>query len=892
MKRILFIIFLVLISHNSYAQNTFIDGNSISDADIIEFEGISEPATSPSDKARMYFDVTSGTLKCSQDGGAYSDCAGTTITSINDIGDVDTTGVADGKVLKYDSGSGNWIIGDDAGAASGAPTDATYITQTANGSLTNEQALGLLSTGIMKNTTSTGVVSIAVAGTDYVAPAGNVATATALAANGTNASSGNAILGVDASGNAEGAFDVIIPTEIDTFSELDTIVADKSLVNKADGAVWSGVHDFGGATSVEIPNGTSGTTDATGEVYLDTNGDGGTNFSGNVVQIFNGSANKYLFPMDLPDAGTEDNYIIKYDATGKTVQWEVDSGAGGGISNVVEDTTPQLGGNLDVNTFSVVSTSNGDINLLPNGTGFVGIGTSAPTVMLDVNGAAKFAGSGNSYFENQNVGIGTSTPAALLHLAATADPNIVFDTGATDWYIGLDDSDNDQLIIGTGQTVGTAGALYFGTGGNIGVGTTNPSSKLVVNGSVRFSDLTNCDTIDTDANGVLSCGTDASGSGGTANILDLGDDASNESVDLIEIATTGDTNSIFSEPTADKLLITLSNNWPSADTADALSANGANCSAGSAPLGVDASGAAESCTDYEEDLSNSAGLAAAISDETGSGVVVFGTSPTIATPTLTLQDGNGAAPTTDGQIKFDRTTERLQVGDGSSTIEFYSGAHTSFTDIDTDYGAETVTANWTFNTGTLSLDGTVNVGASDIQFDGTTPKKRVFISATGGFCTTTAGCADATQAESTTNKVNYFGAAFDGATDENWQTTFTLPENYDGSTFTAAVEFTATHTASSTVTWCVQGMSITDDDVLDTAFGTAICTNDDTTATGDLQRTAESSAITFSGTPAGGDRVWIQVYRDANAAADDNNADATFLGVWLTFGIDQLSSED
>lgn len=37
---------------------------------------------------------------------------------------------------------------------------------------------------------------------------GNASTATALSANGTNASAGNAILGVDASGNAEGAFDV------------------------------------------------------------------------------------------------------------------------------------------------------------------------------------------------------------------------------------------------------------------------------------------------------------------------------------------------------------------------------------------------------------------------------------------------------------------------------------------------------------------------------------------------------------------------------------------------------------------------------------------------------------------------------------------------------------
>jgi hypothetical protein len=46
---------------------------------------------------------------------------------------------------------------------SGAPTTATYITQTADGTLSNEQALGALATGILKNTTTTGVLSIAVA---------------------------------------------------------------------------------------------------------------------------------------------------------------------------------------------------------------------------------------------------------------------------------------------------------------------------------------------------------------------------------------------------------------------------------------------------------------------------------------------------------------------------------------------------------------------------------------------------------------------------------------------------------------------------------------------------------------------------------------------------------
>ena len=72
----------------------------------------------------------------------------------------------------------------------------------------------------------------------------------------------------------------------------------------------------------------------------------------------------------------------------------------------------------------------------------------------------------------------------------------------------------------------------------------------------------------------------------------------------------------------------------------------------------------------EGDIDASSELANIMDDETGSGALVFGTSPTIATPTLTLQDGNGAAPTTDGQIKYDRTLESLQVGDGTATSQF------------------------------------------------------------------------------------------------------------------------------------------------------------------------------------------------------------------------------
>lgn len=51
-------------------------------------------------------------------------------------------------------------------------------------------------------------------------------------------------------------------------------------------------------------------------------------------------------------------------------------GTGGGapgIYDVVEDTSPQLGGNLDVNGRKIVSVSNGDINIMPNGTGEINL---------------------------------------------------------------------------------------------------------------------------------------------------------------------------------------------------------------------------------------------------------------------------------------------------------------------------------------------------------------------------------------------------------------------------------------------------------------------------------------------------------------------------------------
>jgi hypothetical protein len=112
----------------------------------------------------------------------------------------------------------------------------------------------------------------------------------------------------------------------------------------------------------------------------------------------------------------------------------------GKLANVVEDTTPQLGGNLDVNTNSIVSVSNGNIAITPNGTGSVVIdGLSHPQADGSAGQFLKTDGSGNLSFDT------VSTAATVL----TTQGDILYRDGS-----GL-----QRLGAGTaGQVLQTGGA--------------------------------------------------------------------------------------------------------------------------------------------------------------------------------------------------------------------------------------------------------------------------------------------------------------------------------------------------------------------------------------------------------------------------------------------------
>ncbi len=127
-------------------------------------------------------------------------------------------------------------------------------------------------------------------------------------------------------------------------------------------------------------------------------------------------------------------------------------GSGGGLSNIVEDTTPQLGGNLDVQASEInTSTVNGNIKLNPNGSGVVEVkgdgGSNDGTIQLNC--------SQNSH------GVKIKSPAhsAAASYTLTLPPN----DGAVDQILGTDGNGVLNWVDQSGgiEGISTTGVSHF-----------------------------------------------------------------------------------------------------------------------------------------------------------------------------------------------------------------------------------------------------------------------------------------------------------------------------------------------------------------------------------------------------------------------------------------------
>lgn len=143
---------------------------------------------------------------------------------------------------------------------------------------------------------------------------------------------------------------------------------------------------------------------------------------------------------------------------------------------------------------------------------------------------------------------------------------------------------------------------------------------------------------------------------------------------------------------------------------------------------------------------------------------------------------------------------------------------------------------------------------------------------------TTSGAASGTT-ETTSNKVMLATLDFDPDADEFAQFMVPMPESWDEGTVTAKFLWTAGATGD--VIWSMQAVAISNDDPLDAAFGAAQSVTDSVTAADDLMISDETAAITIGGSPAAGDLVVFQVYRDADNVSDTLAADAKLIAVRL-----------
>jgi hypothetical protein len=173
---------------------------------------------------------------------------------------------------------------------------------------------------------------------------------------------------------------------------------------------------------------------------------------------------------------------------------------------------------------------------------------------------------------------------------------------------------------------------------------------------------------------------------------------------------------------------------------------------------------------------------------------------------------------------------------------------------------------------------------SNLAAAGSVGKHTLYIPASAMIPRITAGAAPGL-IETATNKIMLKTLDFDAATAEYAQFSVRMPKSWNESTVNAFMVWSNV-SGTGNVVWGIQGVALSNDDVLDAAFGSAVTVTDGVTAAGDLMQTDQTGNITIGGSPAANDWVVFQVYRAAADGADTLAVDARLHGVVLVYTTD------
>ena len=169
----------------------------------------------------------------------------------------------------------------------------------------------------------------------------------------------------------------------------------------------------------------------------------------------------------------------------------------GGLTSVAADSSPQLGANLDVNGNKIVSTSNANVTLEPNGTGNIVLNTDL-------------------------VVLGDGTEIGHITSSGANDFKISTNSDSSSGNITITDGSNGNITISPNGS----GSIAVGNGGANATITSNGAHDLILNtnggtnaGTMTFTDGANGD-INITPNGTGKVVLDGDGSSGGVSISD------------------------------------------------------------------------------------------------------------------------------------------------------------------------------------------------------------------------------------------------------------------------------------------------------------------------------------------------------------------------------------